>query len=62
MCTVISYSLKILGPKYSLPYLSYLLPETAGQVANSVDPDQMPHSVAFDLGLHRLLGPVHPIT
>ena len=27
-------------------------------MANSVDPDQMPHSVASDLGLHCLLRPV----
>ena len=26
---------------------------------NSIDPDQMPHSVASDLGLHCLLRPVH---
>ena len=31
-------------------------------MANSVDPDQMPHSVASDLGLHCLLRPVCPIT
>ena len=24
--------------------------------ANSVDPDEMPHKVAFHLGLHYLLG------
>ena len=29
--------------------------KTAGWMANSVDPDQMPHSVASDLGLHCLL-------
>ena len=29
-------------------------------MANSVDPDQMPHSVASDLGLHSLLRPVCP--
>ena len=26
-----------------------------GSMANSVNPDQMPHNVASDLGLHRLL-------
>ena len=31
-------------------------------MANSVDPDQMPHSVASDLGLHCLLRPVCPNT
>ena len=31
-------------------------------MANSVDPDQMPHSVASDLGLHCLLRPVYPNT
>ena len=29
-------------------------------MANNVDPDQMPHSVASDLGLHCLLRPVCP--
>ena len=29
---------------------------------NSVDPDQMPHSVASDQGLHCLFGPVCPNT
>ena len=27
-------------------------------MANSVDPDQMPHSVASDLGLHCLQRPI----
>ena len=27
-------------------------------MANSVDPDQMPHSAASDLGVHCLLRPV----
>ena len=30
-------------------------------MANSVDPDQMPHSVASDLGLHCLQRPISPI-
>ena len=34
----------------------------AGQVANSVDPDQTPRSVASVLGLHCLLRPVCPNT
>ena len=29
-------------------------------VANSIEPDQTPHSVASDLGLHCLLRPVGP--
>ena len=29
-------------------------------MANTVDPDQTPHSVASDLGLHCLLRPVCP--
>ena len=29
-------------------------------LANSVDPDQMPHSVASDLGLHCLPKPICP--
>ena len=29
-------------------------------MANSVDPDQTPHSVASDLGLHCLQGPICP--
>ena len=33
---------------------------TAGLVVNSADPDQMPHSVASDLGLHCLLRSVSP--
>ena len=28
----------------------------AGCVANSIEPDQMTHSFAFDLGVHYLLG------
>ena len=31
-------------------------------MANSVDPDQMPHSVASDLGLHCLQRPICPNT
>ena len=31
------------------------------RMANSADPDQMPHFVAFDLGLHCLLRPFSPI-
>ena len=31
-------------------------------MANSVDPDQMPHSVASDLGLHCLQRPIRPNT
>ena len=34
----------------------------AGWVANSVDPDEMPHYVASHLGLHNLLRPVCPNT
>ena len=30
------------------------------KVANSVDPDQTPHIVASDLGLHCLLRPICP--
>ena len=30
----------------------------AGSVASSVDPDQTPHPVVYDLGLHCLLRPV----
>ena len=33
-----------------------------GCVANRADRDQMPHSVASDLGLHCLLRPVFPNT
>ena len=32
----------------------------AGGVANSVDPDEMPHVVAFHLGLYCLFRPVCP--
>ena len=31
-------------------------------MANSVDPDQMPHSAVSDLGLHYLQRPVGPNT
>ena len=31
-------------------------PKTAGRVANSIDPDQMLHSAASDLGLHVCKG------
>ena len=31
-------------------------------MANSVSPDQMPHSVASDLGLHCLQRPAYPNT
>ena len=58
----------VLFPLYIiLPFnKSILLPvpmnvcKIAIQVANSVDPDQTPHSAASDLGLHCLLGPVFP--
>ena len=36
--------------------------KTVGGVANNVDPDQMPHSVASDLGLHCLLRLISPNT
>ena len=37
--------------KKAVPYI----PQVCGQVrANSLDPDQMPHSVASDQGLHCL--------
>ena len=46
--------------------ISILLPvdvyKTAGWVASSVDPDQMPQNAASDLGLHCLLRPVCPNT
>ena len=29
-------------------------------MANSVDPDQMPHSVVSDLGLHYMQRPISP--
>ena len=37
-------------------YYLWMYLKTAGGVANSVDPDQMPYSVTSDLGLHCLLG------
>ena len=39
-----------------------LLPVDVSKIvlANSVDPDQMPHSVASDLSLHCVLWPVCP--
>ena len=40
----------------------WVLPPTAGWVANNVDTDQTPRSAASDLGLHCLLRPVCPNT
>ena len=39
-------------------YYPMLCLKIAGWVANSVDPDEMPHSAASHLGLHCLLKPV----
>ena len=61
----------IFGQQNSVLYLSWNFIKTttdchgwntAGWVVNSVDPDQMPHYVASDLGLHCLLTPVCPNT
>ena len=58
-------------PKYSdtsTPYHTYskiyylMCLKIAGLVANSIDPDEMPHSAASHLGLHCLLRPVCPNT
>ena len=38
----------------SAPLPDDVYKNTAGQVANGVDPDQMLHSAASDLDLHRL--------
>ena len=43
------------------PYLLKCL-KTAGWLANSLDPDQMPQNVASDQGLHCFLRPVWPST
>ena len=43
-------------------YYLLLCQKIAGWVANSVDFDEMPHSVASQLGLHYLLSPVCPNT
>ena len=40
------------GVKFILSLLSYFLWKIL--LANNVDPDQMPHYVAYDLGLHCL--------
>ena len=46
---------------YGTPFiLPVEVSKTAGLLANSVDPDEMPHSVVSDLGLHCLLRPVYP--
>ena len=37
-----------------------MCPRIAGQVTDSVDPDQTPSSAASDLGLHCLLRPLCP--
>ena len=42
--------------------LSNDMSETAGSVANSVDPDQMQSEAKFNLGLHCLLRLVCPST
>ena len=39
-----------------------MCPKTAVRMANSVDPDQTPHSAASDQGLHCLLMPICPNT
>ena len=45
-----------IGTPYLLTTLGLLIClKTAGCVANSVDPDQMPHFAASDQGLHCLL-------
>ena len=46
--------LTVLVLKFEKVYFS------AGWVAKSEDTDPMPHSVAYDLGLQRLLKPVCP--
>ena len=40
----------------------FLYLKLLGEWQNRVDPDQMPHSAASDLGLHCLLRPVCPNT
>ena len=42
--------------------LPNVMSKIAGCVANSVDPDEMPYSVMYHLGLHFLLRPVCPHT
>ena len=43
------------GCLISFTLLSYIEIPVLHVYANSVDPDQMPHTVASDLGLHCLL-------
>ena len=44
------------------PLLCLKIADSSGRVAHNGDPDEMPHSVASNLGLHSLLWPVYPIT
>ena len=59
-----SYILTMLFLKFGKIHLItfWCVRNIAGWVANSVDPDQMQHSVASDLGLHCLLRHVFPNT
>ena len=65
MSKYLLYLTKILRHPKTLTYLSLNLNKaislcanvstTFGWVVNNIDPDQIPHSVASDLGLHCLL-------
>ena len=65
-CIYPKYSDTSMPCRTSSKILDNLLPDTvskiAGGVANSVDPDEMSHSAASQLGLHSLLRPVCPNT
>ena len=53
-----SQLLTIFVLKFKNPFYYLLKPKNCECVANSVDPDQMLHSAASDLGLHCLQRPV----
>ena len=58
------YLLTILILKFKIYYSPFYLCvlNIVVYMANGVDPDQMPHSVASDQGLHCLQGPICPNT
>ena len=51
--TIIKLCLKAAAIRLTMNYLTHFILETPkGVLAKSADPDQMPHNVASDLGLH----------
>ena len=62
-CTVgISHFVRNFGVCFRTFTIPVYAVKGAGWVANNVGPDQTPHSVSSDLGLHCLHRPVFPNT